>query len=75
MNRILKVRNTAEEGMGLAGEIKLPEGYVCGEFSIALRHPPSTAAEHAEDDGWLVGFVIDEKTFKSYCLVRVGFDW
>lgn len=71
MNRIVKVSNTAEEGKGLVGEISLPEGYCGGEFSIAPRNPPSTAGEHAEDDGWLVGFVTDEKSMQSYCLVRI----
>lgn len=63
----------AEEDKGLVAAIKLPEGYVCGEFSIALRHSPSTAGDHAEDDAWLVGFAIEEKTLESYCMARILF--
>ena len=70
MDRLTKVDNTADEDKGLVAIINLPEGHVGGEFVMVTRNPPSTALSKAEDDGWLVGFVTDTTTMKSYCLVR-----
>ena len=69
MDTIVKVDNMAEEGKGLAGLIKLPEGLVGGEFTMVPRNPPSKAHEIPEEDGWLIGYVINVNTMESFCLV------
>lgn len=69
MDVLAKYDMTSDEDKGLVATIKLPEGYIGGEFIMVPRSAPSAASESDEDDGWLLGHVTDETTWKSFILV------
>lgn len=69
MDMLGKYDMTADADQGLVATLKLPEGYVGGEFIFVSSSGPSSAGEIAEDEGWLLGHVTDETTMKSYVLV------
>ena len=71
MSAILKLDLFAPAGRGVAAEIKLPAGTVCGEPLFVPRNADAAAAGTAAlDDGWRLTFAEETASQTSRCLVR-----